>query len=375
MAELARLTGSAAIAALDGATLLGERAVLGGFRVPGLVSAGGGCRLYDAADGVVALNLARASDRELLPALFEDGAFDAHDDRAIAAQIASARSEALVARGREMGLAIAAENEAVDVPADPVTLLCEGAVVERDRRKPRALDLSSLWAGPLCGHLLWLAAAEVVKVESHARPDAMREDATGFFDVINQGKASVALDFGIADGRASLLALIAQSDIVIEASRPRALLQLGIDADEIVRTTPGLVWLTLTAHGATTNSVGFGDDVAVAAGLSAALRMASGRTGFVGDAIADPLTGICGAVAAWQAWQAGRGGRYGIAMRDVAACFLAEARAGDADGFNASLKAWSDAEGQGFCGPRREVKAAIAAFGADTQQILSRMPC
>ena len=35
-------------------------------------------------------------------------------------------------------------------------------------------DLSSMWAGPLCGHLLARAGATVVKVESPRRPDGTR---------------------------------------------------------------------------------------------------------------------------------------------------------------------------------------------------------
>ena len=153
------------------------------------------------------------------------------------------------------------------------------------------------------------------------------------------------------EDRRSLIASIADADIVIEAARPRALAQLGIDADGLVRATPGLVWLTITAHGATGEAagwVGFGDDVGVAAGLSAALLAASGRTGFVGDAIADPLTGIQAALAGWTLWRQRRGGRYGIAMRDVAAHCLAAARARDAAALDRSLVRWAAAAGEPF---------------------------
>ena len=39
---------------------------------------------------------------------------------------------------------------------------------------PLVVDLSALWAGPLCAHLLGLAGARVVKVESLGRPDGAR---------------------------------------------------------------------------------------------------------------------------------------------------------------------------------------------------------
>ena len=71
---------------------------------------------------------------------------------------------------------------------------------EHRRPSPRAIDgarvvdLSSLWAGPLCGQLLAAAGADVVKVESTARPDGARQGPAAFFDLLNGVKRSVALD-------------------------------------------------------------------------------------------------------------------------------------------------------------------------------------
>jgi CoA-transferase family III len=417
--RLAIATGSAAIAKLDGTTLLGERAMLAGMTIPGRTSAGGGCRLHDALNDTVALNLSRPSDRELLPALFETDGLDPNDDAAVAAQIARCDAAALVSRGRSMGLAIAAEHEAAAHPniarSDPrhdvqrpgarhaqahasrtgIYLtsasdtqrvaaiahphLLPQTLAERltagpppevvHRRPPRVLDLSALWAGPLASHLLWLAGAHVIKVESRTRPDAMRDGDNAFFALLNQGKLSVALDFKDADDRRALLSLIATSDIVIEAARPRALMQLGIDADEIVRNTPGLVWITLTGHGAAgeaANWVGFGDDCGVAGGLSAALRAATGETGFVGDAIADPLTGLTAAAMAWENWKSGQGGRFALAMRDVIANFLAAARQQDPADLQRSLVSWRNATGKQFPTVQRRAFSGPAPLGEHT---------
>ncbi|WP_165189805.1 CoA transferase [Caulobacter soli] len=350
--------------------------MLGGFKIPGEVSAGGGCRLYAARDGAVALNLARASDRELLPALFETDTLDASDTDAIAAHIAQLDAAPLVARGRLMGLAIAAEQED-NAPGPARATLVESAPAPPPTHRPKVLDLSALWAGPLAGHLLWLAGAEVIKVESRTRPDAMRDGDDALFARLNQGKASVALDFRSPDGRRALLALIARADIVIEAARPRALAQLGIDASELVLRKPGQVWVTITGHGAegpTADWIGFGDDCAVAGGLSAALRDASGRGGFVGDALADPLTGVQTAKVAWEAWRTGRGGRFGLSMHSVAARALAEARAADPVGLTAELKGWSDAAGSPFPAVRRREALALPAWGADTAACLANLP-
>jgi hypothetical protein len=366
LARLAAATSSPAIAKLDGATLLGERATLGGMTIPGRTSAGGGCRLFDALSDTIALNLARVADRELLPALFATD-FDYHNDAAITALIARSEATALVTRGRAMGLAISAGHETASGSAcTEVTTGPAGSAVLLDA--PRVVDLSALWAGPLAGHLLHLAGAKVVKVESRTRPDAMRANHE-FYALLNQGKSSVALDLKDANDRRGLLSLIAASDIVIESARPRALLQLGIDAEQLVRTTPGLVWVTITGHGVAGESahwVGFGDDCGVAGGLSAALNEVAGQPGFVGDAIADPLTGMSAALVAWEAWAARRGGRFALSMSQVVSQCLARARGADPVSFNSSLFAWVAAVGKPFPTVMRRPIGELPAFGADT---------
>jgi hypothetical protein len=385
--DLARETGSAALmeasgAALRAAQLLGERAALNGFAIPRMVSAGGGCRLYPAgADGdYVALNLSRPDDRQLLPALFGDAGLDTTDDDAIAARMARSVAAPLVALGRELGLAIARTGEAPPSPA--VALLASGSAFPPPFGAPLVLDLSALWAGPLAGHLLWLAGANVVKLESPRRPDAMRHGDPALFARLNQGKASVALDLATPDGRAALLGLIARADIVIEAARPRALAQLGVDADALVAARAGkpLVWLTITGHRATgpaADWVGFGDDCSVAGGLTDALFAATGRVGFTGDAIADPLTGIRAAREGWRAWRTGRSCRIALAMSGVVAEALAAERAQAPERLAGDLAGWASAVGQPFpATPIRPVTAEVRPLGVDTARWLGEQaPC
>ncbi|MFA7586030.1 MAG: CoA transferase, partial [Novosphingobium sp.] len=234
---------------------------------------------------------------------------------------------------------------------------------------------SSLWAGPLASHLLWLAGARVVKVESRSRPDAMRDGDAVLFDLLNQGKASVQADFASVADREALVALLERADIVIEASRPRALRQLGIAAETILSRRPGQVWLTITGHGAQGSPadwVGFGDDCGVAGGLSKALADVTGRPGFVGDAIADPLTGITAALAGWRQWQSGAGARLGIAMRGVVAKALHEEQSHDHVALEDELTGWGAAEGRPFPAvAMRRPMAAVHGLGTDTREWLA----
>ncbi|HUR41031.1 MAG TPA: CoA transferase [Verrucomicrobiae bacterium] len=305
LARLERL-GDGSVSLPTGAQLLSERAVISGYFSQGRVSPGGSCRLLEARDGLIALNLARDEDWDLLPAWLE--ADVARDWDAVSAAVSSLDARALVERGREIGLAVALDapaNRSVGGALAPTSVAIHRGQGRSHGTPIRVIDLSSLWAGPLCSHLLHRMGAEVIKVESLHRPDGARRGPRAFFDLLNAGKASVALDFSTAEGRAQLRALIDSADIVIEASRPRALRQLGIDAEHYAQHK---VWLSLTAYGrtpATENWIGYGDDVAVAAGLTHAVRQATGETQIVGDAIADPLTGIHAALAVWQARRPG----------------------------------------------------------------------
>nr|WP_249420488.1 CoA transferase [Rhabdothermincola salaria] len=195
-----------------------------------------------------------------------------------------------------------------------------GADRSRGEATPaRVVDLSSLWAGPLCGRLLAALGMEVVKVESTTRPDGARRGSPAFFDHLNGDKRHLALPLASTEGRRALADLLTAADVVIEGSRPRALEQMGIEPAAVVAGGPGRVWVSITAYGRTgpwRNRVGFGDDAAAAGGL--VRRDADGVPTFVGDAVADPLAGLVAAAAAASSWAAGGGAVVDVALREVA---------------------------------------------------------
>jgi crotonobetainyl-CoA:carnitine CoA-transferase CaiB-like acyl-CoA transferase len=163
-------------------------------------------------------------------------------------------------------------------------------------RRPGPLvvvDLSSLWAGPLCAHLLGLAGATVVKVEAADRLDGARHGPGAFYDYLHTGHQSVVLDVHTIDGRAFLHRLCETADVVITSARPRAIAGLGIDPIEMLRAQTISAWVSITGFGPDQpDRIGFGDDAAVAGGL---LTWADGQPSYMGDAIADPLTGLAAA--------------------------------------------------------------------------------
>lgn len=320
-------------------SLLRERGLVAasGIDSSGMRSANGSCRLLRARDGWVAINLPRPGDLELLPAWL--GLPEVLDTdlsvpwEEIAGVIAPRESDAVVSSGQELGLAVAqvpiSAAEQVDVqlqhrdtldPSRPFVLAAGGGTVgARSLAGLRVIDLSSLWAGPLCSRLLAEAGAEVIKVESVSRPDGARLGDRRFFDRLHVGKEFVQVPFASGASGDALRALLAEADVVIEGSRPRALERLGIDPAEVLAARPGRVWLSITAYGRTgpwRNRVGFGDDAAAAAGLLDGLGVDAPR--FVGDAIADPLTGVLGAGLVADAVAAGGGMLIDLALREVA---------------------------------------------------------
>lgn len=386
LTELARASGNPAIEAIGGHRLLMERARLAGLRFGNGRSAGGSCRFLAAREGTIAVNLPRASDWELVPAWLEGAAAEPGDWAALGAAVAPLPAARLVERGRMLGLAVAPTGRAVTCTSGywRITGPPMAAPDTRRRGRPRVIDLSALWAGPLCGHLLHQAGAEVIKVESVRRPDGAREGNPAFYGLLNQGKRCLALDLTDPAGRRALRALILRADVVIEAARPRALRQMGMDAEALLRDRPGLTWISITGYGRDDPEAGwvaFGDDAAVAAGFADVMKAATGSWQFAGDAIADPLTGAWAAVAGWRSWQSGGGRLVSLALAEVAACSLAEAEArlGAGEVIRRFGDWWREAEnGDPAAGlPPRPITEPVAPLGAHTAELLAELdlPC
>lgn len=380
IAALASLAPAGALDGLRGSRLLAERAAYTGYSRAGAVSMGGSCRLLATVDGELAVNLARDDDWALLPAWLE--ADVAADWPSVAAALRQRSTSALVEQGRLLGLALARSPEPrlppwlLATPSFPLSPSPQGERgLSHRRRHPRVVDLSSLWAGPLCAYLLQRLGAEVVKVESTQRPDGARRGSPEFFGLLNAGKRSVALDLASAAGREQLRALLSQADIVIEASRPRALRQMGISAEQLLRENPGLTWLSLSGYGREPeweNAIAYGDDAGVAAGLSALLRQAHGESLICGDAIADPLSGIHAALAAWASWRQGGGQLLALSLAGVVRAALDFDTPSDVP---ARMADWSRVlahSGQPVAAPRRRAAAGTAAaLGADTAAVFA----
>jgi crotonobetainyl-CoA:carnitine CoA-transferase CaiB-like acyl-CoA transferase len=115
-----------------------------------------------------------------------------------------------------------------------------------------------------------------------------------------------------------LAQVVSRADVVITASRPRALGQLGLDAEAVVRHGRPRLWLMISGYGGTGASghrVAFGDDAAVAGGL---VSWDGSTPCFCGDAIADPLTGLAATAAVLAALEGGESWILEASMADIA---------------------------------------------------------
>jgi crotonobetainyl-CoA:carnitine CoA-transferase CaiB-like acyl-CoA transferase len=290
-----------------------------GLRHRGRTSFGGATRLLRTADNWIALSLARPEDAAAVFALLERA--DVGDAWRAVMNAARDRSALdLVARGRLLGMPIAALAEVT--PENNALALFSGVsspMASADLRELVVVDLSAMWAGPLCGALLARAGAHVIKVESPDRPDGARRGSQPLFEALNGAKHQVTYDFTSPDFRA----LLEHADVVIEASRPRALEQLGIHADEFLEHHHPTVWLSITGYGRGEPErewVAFGDDAAVAGALVARDDTDGGPL-FYGDAIADPLTGMVATAALTDALTGGAPKLIDVPMAAVAAYF------------------------------------------------------
>jgi CoA-transferase family III len=305
----------------DWAHLLTARARIMGLRRQGRTSPSGSCRLLKARDGWMAINLPRPDDRAAVSALLQSDA-GADPWEAIGAAVTLAPVSQFVERARLLGIPTAALGRP-EKPAAPwsVQRFCASAP-PRAIAGLRIVDLSSMWAGPLAARLIADCGARIVKVESSERPDGARAVPDFYKTMHHENQEVITLNFRSPTGRRKLGTLLADADVVIESSRPRALEQLELSFDK-VRTRPGKVWASVTGYGRSVPGrdwVAFGDDAAVAGGLVA--WEDGNHPVFCGDAIGDPIAGMTAASAILQAVASGGGLLLDVSMRSGVANLL-----------------------------------------------------
>jgi benzylsuccinate CoA-transferase BbsF subunit len=145
----------------------------------------------------------------------------------------------------------------------------------------RVLDFTWIGAGALATKLLADLGADVIKIESRARPDNLRlsppyrpgaEDleGSGYFASRNSSKRSFALDMREARAREIALRLAEEVSLVASNFRPGVMERWGLSYEAIRAVNPGVIYLTMPMQGSDgphASFTGFGSTISALSGL------------------------------------------------------------------------------------------------------------
>lgn len=207
----------------------------------------------------------------------------------------------------------------------------------------RVVELARVLAGPWAGQMLADMGADVIKVENPKGGDDTRawgppfvEGADGenlsaaYYHATNRGKRSIDIDFREEEGRAVVLDLIRDADVVIENFKRGGLVKYGLDYESLRVINPKLVYCSITGFGQTGPYADFAGYDYIVQGMSGFMSVTGAPDGEpmkAGVAIADIFTGIY-AVTAIQAalihaMRTGEGQMIDMALLDVMAGVMA----------------------------------------------------
>ena len=119
----------------------------------------------------------------------------------------------------------------------------------------RVLDLSRVFAGPLCGMVLADFGAEVVKVEHPGRGDDTRDwgirigkTETTYYNSMNRNKRSITLDLQSSAGVEIVYSLLPQFDVVIHNFKSGGAEKLGLGYEQLKAIKPDLIYCAVAGY-------------------------------------------------------------------------------------------------------------------------------
>jgi crotonobetainyl-CoA:carnitine CoA-transferase CaiB-like acyl-CoA transferase len=213
-------------------------------------------------------------------------------------------------------------------------------VVEGPRHGPplvglKVVELARILAGPWAGQILADLGAEVVKVESPEGDDTRRwgppfvENADGskdaaYFHATNRGKRSVVANFRTEEGRARVLELVRDADVLIENFKLGGLAKFGLDYESLRKVNPRLVYCSITGFGHTGPYAPRPGYDFIIQGMSGIMDLSGEPEGpptKIGVAYADIMTGLYAVIAVQAALhqreKTGLGQHIDMALMDV----------------------------------------------------------
>jgi crotonobetainyl-CoA:carnitine CoA-transferase CaiB-like acyl-CoA transferase len=206
----------------------------------------------------------------------------------------------------------------------------------------RIADFSWVLAGPHCTKWLGAMGAEVIKIESHFRPDRFRNvapfiggveamDSSVAFNMLNYSKKDCTINLGTSEGRRLAQEVVRQSHVVIENFSAGVAERLGLGYAELSRDHPDLVMVSSSGVGRTGADAGmraFGKSIHSFAGQTYLTRYPHTAPRGIGGTWTDPVTGTtaCLAILAGleSAERTGEGVHYDLSMTESTIALLVE---------------------------------------------------
>jgi len=163
----------------------------------------------------------------------------------------------------------------------------------------RVVEFTHMVMGPTCGMILADLGAEVIKIEP---PDGDKTRnlpglGIGFFRSFNRNKKSVVLDIHTPEGLETALALIGESDVLLENFRPGLMDKLGLGYEALKARFPRLIYVSHKGFlpGPYENRLALDEVVQNMAGLTY-MTGPVGRPLRAGTSVNDIMGGMFGAI-------------------------------------------------------------------------------
>jgi crotonobetainyl-CoA:carnitine CoA-transferase CaiB-like acyl-CoA transferase len=174
--------------------------------------------------------------------------------------------------------------------------------------------LSRILAGPTCTQILGDLGADVIKIEKPGEGDDTRKwgppfvvgadgeetAESAYYLCANRNKRSVELDLGTPAGKSAVLALIVQSDVLVENFKVGALARYGLDYASLRSRFPRLIYCSITGfgqHGPYAARAGYDHVAQAMGGIMSLTGDPQGQPTKVGVGIADVTTGLYATIA------------------------------------------------------------------------------
>ncbi len=206
----------------------------------------------------------------------------------------------------------------------------------------RIADFSWVLAGPHCTKWLGALGAEVIKVESHYRPDRFRAvspfvdnqasiNSSVAFNMLNYSKRDCTINLGTDEGQRLAQQLATSSDVVIENFSTGVAERLGLDYDDLSRTNPALVMVSCSGLGRTGPDAkmrAFGKSIHAFTGHTHLTGWPGTPPRGIGGTWTDPVTGVTAVLAILaglaHARRTGRGVYIELSMAEATMALMAE---------------------------------------------------